>query len=194
MKKTFTLLLSLFCITSTLFAEEKKQKQSMSEQPKVKMVTSLGDIEITLNAEEAPITVKNFLGYVEDGFYSGTIFHRVISNFMIQGGGFTSGLNQKATKAPIKLEVQTGLKNDRGTIAMARTGDPNSATCQFFINVTDNAMLNARSSSDGYAVFGKVTDGMEIVDKIRKVSTGNSKGHGDVPNEEITIESVELIK
>lgn len=160
----------------------------------VKITTSLGEIIVELNAEKAPITVKNFLGYVEDGFYNGTIFHRVIENFMIQGGGMTSGLKEKDTKAPIANESSNGLKNDRGTIAMARTSDLDSATSQFFINTVDNDGLNHGGPYGGYAVFGKVTAGMEVVDQIRSVPTGNSGHHGDVPKQEITIISITKIE
>jgi peptidyl-prolyl cis-trans isomerase A (cyclophilin A) len=141
---------------------------------KVKLATSQGDIVIQLDAAKAPKTVDNFMQYVKSGHYDGTVFHRVIDNFMIQGGGFSADMVEKATKAAIPLEARNGLNNDRGTVAMARTSDPNSATAQFFINVKDNAFLNAAQSRDGngYAVFGKVIAGMEVVDKIRAVATG----------------------
>ena len=154
--------------------------------------TSHGDIEIELNAEKAPVTVENILGYVRDGFYDGTIFHRVIKGFMIQGGGFDENMSQKPTKAPFKNEADNGLPNDRGTIAMARTSDPHSATAQFFINHKDNAFLNYSSPTPqgwGYCVFGKVTKGMDVVDAIADVSTGNKNGHGDVPTETVLIKT-----
>ena len=156
----------------------------------VTLETSHGNITIELDAEKAPETVKNFLNYVNDGFYDGTIFHRVIPNFMVQGGGFMPGMVQKRPEDPIKNEADNGLANDRGTIAMARTNDPHSATAQFFINHNDNAFLNHTSPSGagwGYCVFGKVTDGMDTVDAIAAVSTGTEDGHGDVPTETVTI-------
>ena len=155
--------------------------------------TNKGTIKVELDAEKAPITVENFLSYVNDGFFDGTIFHRVIPNFMIQGGGFESGMNQKDTKDQIKIEADNGLTNDRGTLAMARTNDPNSATSQFFINLKDNAFLNHSSPTDqgwGYCVFGKVTEGMDVVDDIATVSTGNVGGHSDVPSEDIVMTKV----
>jgi len=160
------------------------------------METSLGNIKIELNTKEAPISVQNFLGYVNKGFYNGTIFHRVINGFMIQGGGFTPDMTPKAAGAPIKNEAGNGLKNDRGTIAMARTGNPDSATAQFFINVVNNDGLN-RPSPDGfgYAVFGKVVEGMDVVDKIKAVKTGTSNmGFRDVPETPVVIKSVKVIK
>ena len=156
----------------------------------VTLETTHGNIVIELDADKAPETVKNFLNYVNSGFYDGTIFHRVIKNFMIQGGGFQPGMIQKPTEAPIQNEANNGLANDRGTIAMARTGDPHSATAQFFINHADNAFLNHTSPSGqgwGYCVFGKVTDGMDAVDAIAAVSTGNNGGHADVPVEDVVI-------
>ena len=155
--------------------------------------TTKGTIKIELDADKAPITVENFLSYVNDGFFDNTIFHRVIPNFMIQGGGFESGMNQKETKAQIKIEADNGLGNDRGTVAMARTNDPNSASSQFFINLKDNGFLNHTSPTDqgwGYCVFGKVTDGMDVVDDMATVSTGNTGGHGDVPTEDIIMTKV----
>ncbi|MFZ4609606.1 MAG: peptidyl-prolyl cis-trans isomerase [Planctomycetota bacterium] len=160
--------------------------------PSVKVNTSKGEFTIELDEKAAPITVKNFLSYVEDKFFDGTIFHRVIKKFMIQGGGFNPGMKQKATKGNIKNESFNGLTNLRGTIAMARTPDPDSASSQFFINVKDNGFLDKANSGDGagYCVFGKVTSGMEVLDTIEGVQTGNKMGHGDVPNEDITILSV----
>jgi cyclophilin family peptidyl-prolyl cis-trans isomerase len=164
------------------------------ESKKVKLQTSMGDIVIELNAEKAPITVKNFLGYVESGFFSGTIFHRVIKGFMIQGGGFTQDMEQKKTNAPIKIESANGLKNDRGTVAMARTGVPDSATCQFFINHITNDFLNySGPSNPGYAVFGKVIEGMDVVDKIASVKTTVRSGMENVPVDTVTIISATVI-
>jgi peptidyl-prolyl cis-trans isomerase B (cyclophilin B) len=156
----------------------------------VTLDTTHGNIVIELNEEKAPETVKNFLSYVNDGFYDGTIFHRVIPNFMIQGGGFLPGMTQKNTEEPVKNEADNGLPNDRGTIAMARTPDPHSATAQFFINHKDNAFLNYSAPTAqgwGYCVFGKVTDGMDTVDAIAAVGTGNKSGHADVPVEDVVI-------
>ena len=149
----------------------------------VKLSTSEGDIRIELDAEKAPKSVDNFIKYVKAGHYDGTIFHRVIENFMIQGGGFTAKMEQKPTRPPIPLESRNGLNNMRGSIAMARTGDPNSATAQFFINVVDNAFLDAANARDGngYAVFGQVIEGMDVVDKIRTKPTGNMGMHQNVP-------------
>lgn len=163
--------------------------------PRVKLSTSAGDIVIELAPDKAPKTVANFLQYVKDKHYDGTVFHRVIDGFMIQGGGFTADLKQKPTRAPIPLEASNGLKNDKYTIAMARTGDPDSATSQFFINVKDNAMLNAPNpDGHGYAVFGKVVAGTEVVDKIRVAATGNKGGMQNVPLEPITIQSATVAK
>lgn len=160
------------------------------------MTTTVGPITLELDADNAPKTVENFLSYVSNGFYDGTIFHRVINNFMIQGGGFTADMEQKAPEAPIENEANNGLQNARGTIAMARTQDPHSATAQFFINVQDNDFLNHTGENMqgwGYAVFGKVTDGEDVLDKIRCVQTGSQAGHQDVPVEPIIIESVTVI-
>ena len=162
----------------------------------VKLETSKGDITIELNADKAPVTVENFLNYVNDGFYDGTIFHRVIPNFMIQGGGFNDQMMQKPTQDSIINEADNGLGNDRGTIAMARTQDPNSATAQFFINHKNNDFLNYTAPSIqgwGYCVFGKVTDGMDVVDAIAAVSTTNRAGHSDVPEDVIVINSAKVI-
>lgn len=166
------------------------------QNPTVLMSTSLGDITLELDAEKASVTVENFLQYMSDGFFDGTIFHRVIDGFMIQCGGFTADMQQKPTRATIANEAGNGLANDRGTIAMARTQVVDSATAQFFINLADNASLNHRDESPtgfGYAVFGRVVEGMETVDAIRQVATGNHAGHGDVPLEAVTIESVTLL-
>ena len=152
--------------------------------------TSHGDIVIELLQDAAPISCENFRQYVTDGFFEETVFHRVIPNFMIQGGGLTADLSRKETRAPIKNEAANGEKNLRGTLAMARTGDVDSATSQFFINLRDNAFLDHSDRDYGYAVFAKVTDGMDVADKIAKVATGNSGGHQDVPTETVTIVTV----
>ena len=166
-----------------------------ADNPKVKLTTSMGDIVVELNADKAPKTTANFLQYVNDGFYNGTVFHRVINGFMIQGGGFTADMQQKPPRAPIALEASNGLKNDTYTIAMARTSDPNSATAQFFINVKDNAMLNAPSpDGHGYAVFGKVVSGNDVVDKIKAVATANKGPHQNVPTTPVVIESATVVK
>ena len=163
--------------------------------PRVKLDTSAGDILIELDQAKAPKTVENFLQYVKDKHYDGTVFHRVIDGFMIQGGGFTPEMQQKPTRAPIALEASNGLKNDRYTIAMARTGNPNSATSQFFINVKNNESLNAPNPDGyGYTVFGRVVSGTDVVDKIRAVQTGNKGGMQNVPLEPIVIKSATLAK
>ena len=162
----------------------------------VKLHTNHGIITLELDAEKAPVTVANFLAYVESGHYNNTVFHRVIDGFMIQGGGFAPGMNQKPTGEQIKNEADNGLKNERGTIAMARTQAPHSATAQFFINVADNDFLNHRSpdlQGWGYCVFGKVSEGMDVVDAIRKVKTGSSGFHQDVPKEDVIIERAEVV-
>lgn len=175
-------LLTIFLLISSITAFAK---------PVVVMETNMGTIEIDLNEEKAPVTVKNFLGYVDDKFYDGLIFHRVINGFMIQGGGYDQKMKEKKTKAPIKNEASNGLKNDTGTIAMARTSDPNSATAQFFINVADNTSLNYPSpDGHGYAVFGKVTSGMHVVNRIKMVKTGDLHGHQNVPMDPVVIKSV----
>jgi len=162
-----------------------------TSNPQVLLETTMGNITIELDAQNAPVTSANFLAYVDDGYFVNTTFHRVIPNFMIQGGGITADMQDKPSKhKPIQNEANNGLKNDRGTLAMARTGDPHSATSQFFINHNDNAFLNFSSETPqgwGYAVFGKVVDGMDVVDGIAKVETGNSGGHQDVPVNTITI-------
>ena len=160
------------------------------------MRTTLGDISLELDSERAPKTVENFIAYANDGYYNGTIFHRVINDFMIQGGGFETGMNQKPCGSPIENEADNGLKNDYGTVAMARTMDPHSATAQFFINIKDNDFLNhtaPNSQGWGYAVFGKVVDGMDVLDKIKAVATGSAGGHQDVPVDDVIIESVEVV-
>ncbi|MQY51194.1 peptidyl-prolyl cis-trans isomerase [Rhodocyclus tenuis] len=161
----------------------------------IKLHTNHGVIALELDAEKAPETAANFLAYAEAGHYDGTIFHRVIDGFMIQGGGFEAGMKQKATRAPIKNEADNGLKNDCYTIAMARTSDPHSASAQFFINVTDNDFLNFKAPNAngwGYCVFGKVVAGTEVVDAIAKVKTGRSGFHDDVPKEDVVIERAEV--
>jgi peptidyl-prolyl cis-trans isomerase A (cyclophilin A) len=168
---------------------------AQSAAPRVKLVTSAGDIVVELDPAKAPKTVANFLQYVKDKQYEGTIFHRVIDGFMIQGGGFTADMKEKPTRAPIPIESNNGLKNDKYTIAMARTSDPNSATAQFYINVKNNDMLNAPGADGyGYTVFGKVISGSDVVDKIRAVRTGNKAGMQDVPLEAITIKSATIIQ
>jgi len=170
----------------------------MSEQnPQVLLETSMGNITIELFKEKAPITVRNFLGYVKDGFYDGLIFHRVIKDFMVQGGGMSESLEQKKPKFAIKNEATNGLSNTRGTLAMARTSVVDSATSQFFINTVDNLFLNHKGKqpdSFGYCVFGQVVEGMDVVDKIREVKTGNKNGHSDVPVEPVFIVSAKLIE
>jgi len=168
---------------------------ALAADPQVDLKTSAGTIRLELYPAKAPKTVENFLQYVKDGHYNGTIFHRVIPNFMIQGGGFDKNMKQKPTRAPIENEAKNGLKNDLGTIAMARTNAPHSASAQFFINVKDNDFLNAAAAQDGwgYAVFGKVISGMDTVMKISKVATGNSGPFSDVPREPVVIETATLV-
>ena len=163
---------------------------------RVLMKTLFGDITLELDGEKAPATVANFIEYAQSGYYDGTIFHRVINNFMIQGGGFDTEMQQKPTNAPIQNEANNGLKNNRGSVAMARTMDPHSATAQFFINVSDNDFLNFSGENMqgwGYAVFGQVVEGEDVLDKIRVVPTGSQAGHQDVPTDSIVIESVTII-
>jgi len=184
MKRIFLFLLML------LFAGS-----ALAEQVTVLMKTSKGDMEIALDADRAPKTVANFLRYVDEGFYDGTLFHRVISGFMIQGGGYTVEMKKKPTHAPVENEAKNGLKNERGTIAMARTSDPHSATSQFFINHRDNPSLDYPSFDGwGYAVFGRVTRGLEVLDAIAAVPTGVRNGMRDVPLEPVVIESVKRIE
>jgi peptidyl-prolyl cis-trans isomerase B (cyclophilin B) len=160
----------------------------------IKLTTSKGDILIELDEEKAPVSCSNFRHYVEDGHYDGTIFHRVINNFMIQGGGFTTDMMQKGTREPIENEARNGLKNEAGTIAMARTMDPHSATAQFFINVSNNNFLDYPGQDGwGYAVFGKVTEGMDVISAIKGVETTHRGGHSDVPVEPIVIEKAEIV-
>ena len=178
---------------TTKNAIEETEQMDIGDK-RVKLATSMGDIVIELNEDAAPVTVKNFLRYTEERFYNGTIFHRVMPNFMIQGGGFSADMIQKPTHEPIINEANNGLKNDKGTIAMARTNNPNSATCQFFINHTDNDSLNyGGPNKPGYAVFGKVVEGMDVVDKIASVQTANKGRSADVPVEAIVIESAEVV-
>ncbi len=191
MKRWALILASFVCLigvgTGTAAGEGKN--------PVVLMSTSLGDIKIELDEAKAPITVKSFLAYVDSKFYDGTIFHRVIPGFMIQGGGFDKEMRQKPTNAPIKNEAANGLKNDTGTIAMARTGDPDSATSQFFINVVNNDGLNRpKPDGHGYAVFGKVIEGMDVVKKIEKVATTTKMPHQNVPVDPVVIKSVAVVK
>lgn len=162
---------------------------------KVVLHTNYGDITLQLENDKAPVTCANFVQYVKDGFYNGTIFHRVISNFMIQGGGFDENMAQKATRDTIENEAGNGLSNTKGAVAMARTSDPHSASAQFFINAADNHFLNKERAQDGwgYAVFAQVCDGMDVVEKIRKVATGNNGFHQDVPKEAVIIETAELL-
>ncbi len=182
---TILLTLGLFALTAG----------AATKNPTVLMETSQGNVTIELFQKDAPITVKNFLSYVKDGFYSDTVFHRVIPGFMIQGGGFTSGMKEKTTKAPIRNEAANGLKNDRGTVAMARTANPDSASAQFFINVVDNQGLNRpMPDGHGYAVFGKVVKGMDVVDKIAAVKTGTKGPFQDVPLKPVVIKSVKVVK
>jgi cyclophilin family peptidyl-prolyl cis-trans isomerase len=193
LQKIVLLVLMVVCLFQAAPAEEKEKVAN----PVVVMETSMGTITLELNREKAPITVENFLAYVGEGFFDGTIFHRVIENFMIQGGGFTPLMVQKDTKPPIKNEAGNGLSNTRGTIAMARTQVIDSATAQFFINAVDNVGLDHKDdtvSGFGYCVFGKVTDGMDVVDKIRKVKTGMKSGFKDVPVETVLINKVSLKK
>ncbi len=194
MKKIFTILLALG-LSASVFAESTKtqKKEKKMSKPIVEIVTNKGTMVLELNAEKAPETVQNFLTYVNDKFYDGTIFHRVISGFMIQGGGFDAQMKQKETKAPVKNEAKNGLKNARGTIAMARTAAPHSATAQFFINHKNNDNLDYPSfDSWGYAVFGKLIQGEEVLDKIASVKTTSKSGHQDVPVENVVIETIKL--
>jgi len=186
---------ALLLATTLALAASSPASWAQAAAPRVKFVTSAGDFVVELAPDKAPKTVANFLQYVKDKHYDGTVFHRVIDGFMIQGGGFTPDLKEKPTRPPIPLEAQNGLKNAKYTIAMARTSDPNSATAQFFINVKDNTMLDAPNpDGHGYAVFGKVVSGTEVVDKIRTVRTGNKAGMQDVPVDAVTIQSATIIQ
>lgn len=192
--------LSLSCVlTSPAAATSSTSPQgtTMSTTPRVKLHTNQGDIVIELDREKAPETVDNFLRYVANDFYNGTIFHRVINNFMIQGGGFEVGMKQKPTESPVKNEADNGLKNDKYTVAMARTSDPHSATAQFFINVADNDFLNFTSPTPngwGYAVFGKIIEGTDVVDALKTTPTGNKGFHQDVPVTDIIIETATVVE
>ncbi|GAB5605431.1 peptidylprolyl isomerase [Sideroxyarcus sp. TK5] len=187
---TLAFLLAGLCILPAQAASPTKGKLKM-----VKLETNHGTITLQLDAEKAPSTTKNFLDYVNAGFYTNVIFHRVIPNFMIQGGGFEPGMKQKKTNDPIKNEAANGLKNDKYTIAMARTGDPHSASAQFFINVRDNGFLDYPGQDGwGYCVFGKVVEGMDVVDAIAKVKTGSSGFHQDVPKEDVVIIKAEVVQ
>jgi len=191
--RNIVLTLMLFLTTTFSFATENTMSDT---QTKVKLTTSLGEIVIQLNSEKAPISAENFLTYVKEGFYTGTIFHRIIPGFMAQGGGFDTDFNQKTVHAPIKNEADNGLKNTRGTLAMARTPDPDSATAQFFINYKDNSFLDhtkPTSQGWGYAVFAEVVEGMDVVDAMADAATGNRGGHQDVPKEDIIIEKAEVL-
>ena len=162
----------------------------------IKLHTTLGTITLELDQARAPATAANFLQYARDGFYDGTLFHRVIANFMIQGGGMEAGMKQKTTRSPIRNEADNGLKNQKGSIAMARTSDPHSATAQFFINLKDNDFLDFRAANSqgwGYCVFGRVTEGMDVVETIAKVATTSRRGHQDVPADDVVIERAEVI-
>ncbi len=184
----------LFLIPSLPFAKDNHMSENTTL---VKLTTSLGDITLQLNAEKAPLSAANFLAYVNEGFYNGTIFHRVIPGFMAQGGGFDTSFSQKPNHAPIKNEADNGLLNKRGSIAMARTNAPDSATAQFFINYKDNTFLNHTSptpSGWGYAVFGEVVVGMDVVDAMAKQPTGNRGGHQDVPQTDIIIKKAEVVQ
>ena len=191
----FTIFGLIFLVSVAMVASP-SESGAGEENPVVLMETSLGNIKIELDQAKAPITVKNFLSYVDEKFYDGTIFHRVIGNFMIQGGGFTADMQQKRVKAPIKNEAGNGLKNMTGTLAMARTNVVDSATAQFFINVVDNDFLdhqNTTSQGFGYAVFGKVIQGMDVVEKIKAVKTVSKMGFSDVPAEAVVIKSVKRV-
>lgn len=203
--KNFYLFLVLgFIITGIIFSKGEitvdaasKEKKAVGENPRIEMTTSLGNIELELDSQKAPITVANFLHYVDRHFYDGTIFHRVIANFMIQGGGFTHGMKEKATEKEIKNEAGNGLSNKRGTIAMARTQVIDSATSQFFINVVDNDFLNHQDNSAsgfGYCVFGKVVHGMDVVDKIKAVHTKTAGFNENVPVEDVVIVSIKRVE
>jgi cyclophilin family peptidyl-prolyl cis-trans isomerase len=192
--RAFIFSMMLLLTTTLSFATENLMPDTSS---KVKLTTSLGEIIIQLNPEKAPISSANFLTYVNEGFYSNTIFHRVIPGFMAQGGGFDTSFNQKAVHDPIKNEADNGLQNKRGTLAMARTNVPDSATAQFFINYKDNSFLNYTSPTQsgwGYAVFAEVIEGMDVVDKMAEQATGNRGGHQDVPKIDIVVEKAEVIK
>lgn len=188
--------LLLAALPAVMLAAGASSPAAAAGAPRVELDTTMGKIVVQLSPDRAPITVKNFLTYVKEGHYNGTIFHRVISGFMIQGGGYTPALQEKPTHEPIPLEARGGLRNDRYTIAMARTSYPHSATSQFYINVADNDFLNADQAQDGqgYAVFGQVVSGMNVVDKIAAVKTGAKAGMSDVPLEPVVIKSAKILK
>ncbi len=199
LKNIYTALFALLlcCTMQASYAASTNHSLTQGKKTMVKLHTNLGTITLQLDAEKAPNTVKNFLDYVNSGFYENTIFHRVIDNFMIQGGGFEPGMHQKKVNAPIQNEAANGLKNEKYTIAMARTSDPHSATAQFFINTKNNSFLNYSSPDTqgyGYCVFGKVVEGTEVIDAINKVKTGNNSGHQDVPKEDVIITKAETVK
>jgi len=188
-------LVLMLCVAIQSCTNQSPPTSTQGKQTMVKLHTNKGVITLQLDSEKAPNTVKNFLDYVNSGFYANTIFHRVIDNFMIQGGGFESGMKQKPTNAPIKNEAANGLSNGKYTIAMARTNDPHSATAQFFINTKNNLFLDHPGQDGwGYCVFGKVVEGTEVVDTIGKVSTGFNAGHNDVPVEDVVITKAEVMK
>lgn len=193
----FILAFCLLSFTTVSLSASPSVKKPNRAKPMIKLQTNFGPITLELDAKAAPDTVANFIQYVRDGHYNGTIFHRVIDGFMIQGGGFTADMEQKATRAPIRNEADNGLKNVAYSIAMARTPNPDSATSQFFINVANNDFLNFREPSAqgyGYCVFGRVSEGQDTVDRIRKVRTGMRAGHQDVPVENVIIESAEVVE
>ena len=195
MKHLFGLVLATVVglLPVTGYSQDNQSSAKGAGMVKVTIETSKGTITLELDREKAPASVENFVTYAKAGHYDGTIFHRVIPGFMVQGGGFDTDMKQKTTNPPVKIEADNGLKNDRGTVAMARTNDPNSATSQFFINLKDNDFLNHTAPSPqgwGYTVFGKVTDGMDVVESIEKVKTGNNHGHQDVPLMEVIIRKV----
>lgn len=196
--KIFKIILAASCVFAINWSSAQPASPPLvppGNTPKVQFKTSLGDFTVALDAKAAPKTVDNFLKYVNDKHYDGTVFHRVIQNFMVQGGGFDKEMKQKPTRAPVAIESDNGLKNDVGTIAMARTSDPNSATAQFFINVVNNERLNKPSFDGwGYTVFGKVTEGMDTIEKIRAVAVTNRSPHQNVPTTPVVIESARLIK
>lgn len=190
------LLITIFVLLTFVSIAHAEDKKNMPVNQTVKIQTSLGDIVVEIDAEKAPISAQNFLDYVNSGFYDGTIFHRVIPDFMAQGGGFDKDFKQKSVKASIKNEADNGLKNTRGTLAMARTPDPDSATAQFFINLKNNAFLDFKSKTSqgwGYAVFGRVIDGMDVVDKIAEQPTGSNGQHQDVPKTSIFITKATVV-
>ena len=196
-RPSVAVLLALALILTVSLCLGGENARAAGRQPMVKLQTSMGDIVLELNPEKAPVTVANFLQYVKDGFYDGTIFHRVINGFMIQGGGMDAQMNQKPTRAPIKNEADNGLTNDAYTIAMARTAVPDSATAQFFINVVNNTNLNHTGKNPagwGYAVFGKVVQGQDVVDKIKAVTTTSKGFHQDVPAEPVTIIKATIVE